>query len=147
MESISQFFVGWFERAHVMTRPSISLEAGDEKTIANYSLTSSSPLVSFSSVSNSAVKNRWRRRRLLSIGLLLFIFFLPLHFHFSPASQLNKDCSCAQGTRKQLALADNPPVSFAPLRAIFITVLSTSVWIDSYSRPQNVRGPPFTVSL
>src|ERR687892_1676659 len=116
-------------------------------TIANHFLTSCSPLVSFSSVFTSAVKNPWSRRRLLSIGLLLFIFFLPLHFHFSPASQLSKECSCAQGTRKQLALPDNPPVSFSPLRAIFITVFFTSVWIDSYSRPQNVRGPPFTVSL
>jgi hypothetical protein len=98
-------------------------------------------------VVNAGVRKQPGTWRLIGLGLLLFVFFLPLHFHFSPASQLSKDCSCAQGTRKQLALADNPPVSFAPLRAIFITVLSTSVWIDSYSRPQNVRGPPFTVSL
>lgn len=147
MESLSQFFVGWFERAHVMRGPRMRPRTTDGKTIANHSLTSCSPLVSFSSVLNSAVKNRWSRWRLLSIGLLLFIFFLPLHFHFSPASQLSKECSCAQGTRKQLALADNPPVSFSPLQAIFITVPPTSVWIDSYSRPQNVRSPPFTVSL
>jgi hypothetical protein len=98
-------------------------------------------------VITAGVRNQPRISRLIGLGLLLFIFFLPLHIHFSPASQLSKECSCAQGTRKQLALADNPPVSFSTLRAIFITVLSTSVWIDSYSRPQNVRGPPFTVSL
>jgi hypothetical protein len=98
-------------------------------------------------VFNLAVKNRWRRRRLLSIGLLLFIFFLPLHLHFSSASQLSKECSCAQGTRKQLALNESAPISFSQLQAIFLPALTTSVWIDSYSRPQNVRGPPFTVSL
>jgi hypothetical protein len=98
-------------------------------------------------VFTSAVKNPWSRRRLLSIGLLLFIFFLPLHFHFSPASQLSKECSCAQGTRKQLALSENAPISFSQLQTIYVTILSTSVWIDSYSRPQKVRGPPFTVSL
>jgi hypothetical protein len=104
-------------------------------------------LVSFSTVLNSAVKNRWSKRRLLSIGLLLFVFFLPLHFHFSLGSQLSKECNCAQGARTQLALSDHAPISFSQIPAIFIPVRSTSVWIDSYSRPQNVRSPPFTVSL
>jgi hypothetical protein len=110
-------------------------------------LTTWDPLVRFSSVSAAGFRHRRFIQRLVGLGLLLFVFFLPLHFHFSPASQLSKECSCAQGTRKQLALADNPPVSFSPLQAIFITVLSTSVWVENYSRPQNVRSPPFTVSL
>ena len=147
MESLSQFFVGWFERAHVMQGPRMRPRTTDEKTIANHSLTSCRPLVSFSSVFNSGVKNRWSSRRLLSIGLLLFIFFLPLHFHFSSASQLSKECSCAQGTRTQLALSDHAPISFSQLPAIFVTLLATSVWIDTYSRPQNVRAPPHAVSL
>jgi hypothetical protein len=116
-------------------------------TIANHFLTSCSRLVTFSSVFTSVVKNPWNTRRVLSVGLLLFIFFLPLHFHFSPASQLSKECSCAQGTRKQLALNESAPISFSLLQTSYITVLSTSVWIDSYSRPQNVRAPPFSVSL
>jgi hypothetical protein len=131
----------------VMPRPSISLETVDVKTVANHSLTSRTPLVSFSSVFTAALKNPWSKRRLLSIGLLLFVFFLPLHFHFSPGSQLSKECSCAHGTRKQLALSENAPISFSQLQTIYITVLSTSVWIDSYSRPQNVRAPPSIVSL
>jgi hypothetical protein len=83
----------------------------------------------------------------VGLALLLFVFFLPLHFHFSQDSQLSKECSCAQGTRKQLALSDNAPISFSPLRAISVTVPSTSVWIESHSRPQNVRAPPFGAFL
>src|SRR5581483_9511493 len=34
---------------------------------------------------------------------LIFVFFLPLHVHFSLGAQLNKECSCFQGVRTQLA--------------------------------------------
>jgi hypothetical protein len=123
------------------------LRTTDEKTIANHSLTSCNPLVSFSPVLTAALRHQRCIWRLVGLGLLLFVFFLPLHFHFSPGSQLSKECSCAQGTRKQLALNESAPISFSQLQAIFLPALTTSVWIDSYSRPQNVRGPPFTVSL
>jgi hypothetical protein len=98
-------------------------------------------------VLTAAARNQRVVWRLISAGLLLFVFFLPLHFHFSPSSQLSKECSCAQGTRKQLALNDNAPLRFSQLQTIYIALRSTSVWIDSYSRPENVRGPPYTVSL
>jgi hypothetical protein len=110
-------------------------------------LTVRNPLVKFTSVANAGVRKQPRTWRLIGLGLLLCVFFLPLHIHFYSASQLSKECSCAQGTRKQLALADNPPINFSPLPSIFVTVPSPSVWIDSYSRPQNVRAPPSTVSL
>jgi hypothetical protein len=44
-------------------------------------------------------------RRIISAAVLLFVFFLPLHVHFSAASQISKECSCIQGTRMQFALA------------------------------------------
>lgn len=55
--------------------------------------------------------------------LLFFVFFLPLHLHVGAApAQINKECSCAHGSRTQLALAPEPlelvpahPVSRLPL--------------------------------
>jgi hypothetical protein len=110
-------------------------------------LTTWKALVRFSSVLTADVRNQRRIWRLISLGLLLFVFFLPLHFHFSPASQLSKECSCAQGTRKQLAVTETAPIGFSQLRAIFFAIPSTSVWIRNYFRRQNVRGPPFIAFL
>jgi hypothetical protein len=93
------------------------------------------------------LRNQRSSLRLVGLGLLLFVFFLPLHFHFSVASQISKECSCAHGTRKQLALSEVGPTNSPQFRAIPLVVPSTSVWIESYSKPQNVRAPPSTVSL
>jgi len=43
--------------------------------------------------------------RLISGALLLVIFFLPFHLHFSVQTQITKECSCVHGTRAQLAPA------------------------------------------
>ena len=40
---------------------------------------------------------------------LLFLFFLPLHVHFSLSPQLSNQCSCLQGARAQYVVADEAP--------------------------------------
>jgi hypothetical protein len=82
------------------------------------------------------------------IGAIVFLalFFLPLHFHFSVAAQVSKECSCVHGTRTQLALHDNVPI-IAPLPRIAILTppISKSV-VSHQTRSHNVRGPPAALS-
>ena len=57
---------------------------------------------------NTAASWRW-----ISALLFLAVFFLPLHFHLATASTalINKECSCAQGSRTQLGQSAPPPAS------------------------------------
>ena len=109
------------------------------------SLTSRHALASFGSVFPGG-KEQLFVRRFVGLGLLLFVFFLPLHFHFSPIAQLGKDCGCAQGTRSLLAPAETAPASSPQLQSDFFTPEFGSVWIQLDPQPQDVRAPP-TVSF
>ena len=95
----------------------------------------------------SGTKAKTRIRRLVSATILVFVFFLPLHFHFSPSAKVTKECSCVHGTRTQLAPhADSPTV--AP--TLQVTVLVTQYvfsWASDWSTVQNVRGPPTSLSV
>jgi hypothetical protein len=86
-------------------------------------------------------------RRAVSVATLLFVFFLPLHFHFSLTSQVVKECSCVHGTRTQLAPhADSPTVAPTLHGTVFITQYVFS-WAGDWSMLQKVRGPPATFSV
>lgn len=86
-------------------------------------------------------------RRLAAAVLLLAFLFLPLHLHYSTASQLSKECSCAHGNRTQLGLAPAAldwipgfqlsPVVYHELEAL--GRLSTS--------SHTIRAPPSVYSL
>ena len=73
---------------------------------------------------------------------LLFLFFLPLHVHFSLSPQLSNQCSCVQGARTQFVVADDAPV-VVPVRQ-FENLLEAQVcaWGSVASHCQYVRGPP-----
>jgi len=90
-----------------------------------------------------------RLRRWISALLFLSVFFLPLHIHFATAAtaQLSKECSCAQGTRTQLASIGSSPAFLMPVQTTSFAVLTTLVLAFSWSRPHNVRAPPFFASL
>jgi hypothetical protein len=104
-------------------------------------------LSTFIAVLNTALQQRRQLRRAFSAVILLFVFFLPLHFHLSPAQQINKECSCLHGTRKQLALTDTAPTCAPVLAGIEVAVQSISVWTDSWICLENVRAPPSVLSL
>jgi hypothetical protein len=110
-------------------------------------LTSVIALITFDAMFASGVRIRLQLRRVVSAATLLFVFFLPLHFHFSFTAQVTKECSCIHGTRMQLAPhADTPAV--AP--TLQITVLVTQFvfsWAGDWSTLQSVRGPPSTLSV
>ncbi len=86
-------------------------------------------------------------RRLVSALALVFVFFLPLHFHFSITSQVTKECSCLQGMRTQLAPTASHLTIIPQLCVFQVADLLISVWMESESAQQHVRGPPALASL
>lgn len=85
--------------------------------------------------------------RLVGLGLLLFIFFLPLHFHLSPTTLIAKECSCLQGTRTQLALAAEVTLGVPLALVASLSIENESVWTRESSDLQKARGPPALTSL
>lgn len=85
--------------------------------------------------------------RFACAAAVLFIFFFPLHFHFSPGSQLTSQCSCLQGARTHFVVADDTP-TVLPIPQ-FAVLLEPQVceWRSTASTCRHVRGPPRSVSL
>jgi hypothetical protein len=74
---------------------------------------------------------------------LLFVFFLPFHFHPAAASvQLAKECSCLHGTRSEAGLAP-APVDWSPVPASQTVASESFDWLV-YGQFQNhgIRAPP-----
>ena len=119
------------------------------RSIADISnpLTSGTTSISFSAMRISELRKALKIRHLLSVATLVFIFFLPLHFHLSLTTPIAKECSCLQGTRTQLALGGSVPTCFAQFHSTHFPISLLSVWTDSWACPHNVRAPPSTVSL
>lgn len=92
-------------------------------------------------------KARRRTRRLVGVAALLFVFFLPLHFHFSLTSQVAKECSCVHGTRTHLV----GPAGSPPIVPIFVVMDFADryefSWAGDWSGLQVVRGPPAALSV
>jgi len=86
-------------------------------------------------------------RRVACAITLLFLFFLPLHVHFSLSPQLSNQCSCVQGARTQFVVADKAP-TVVPVPQ-FAVRLEPQVceWISTASNCPYVRGPPPSLSL
>jgi hypothetical protein len=85
--------------------------------------------------------------RFACAAAVLFIFFLPLHFHFSLSSQLTSQCSCLQGPRAQMVLPDDSQtVTPSPQPAV---VLEPQAREWNFTAPQRpfVRGPPLSLSV
>jgi hypothetical protein len=94
-------------------------------------------------VLNPRLKHPHALWRFVSAGILLFVFFLPLHFHSVAAkAQVAKECSCVHGTRTVAGLAV-APVSWIPVLTAQ-TVASTSFDRLGYVLFDNhgIRAPP-----
>jgi len=93
-----------------------------------------------------STKQSTASRRIISAALLLFVFFLPLHFHFPSGAKVAKDCACVQGTRTQLALIASS-AACAPIIAIQPVFAATNGLVSvEWPRRQCVRGPPSALS-
>jgi hypothetical protein len=108
-----------------------------------FPLTSKIALFRFKAVFNPRMKHPHALRRFVSAGMLLFVFFLPLHFHPIAASvQVAKECSCLRGTRTDAGLAVAPALWFPILSAQ--PVASEFLDCPTHFRFQNhgIRAPP-----
>jgi hypothetical protein len=88
-----------------------------------------------------------RSKRLISAAVLLFVFFLPLHFHFNWSAKITQECACVQGKRAQLApilslSADAPIITAQPVLVKCDVPLSIE-WLGL----QCVRAPPASLSV
>jgi hypothetical protein len=92
-------------------------------------------------------RKKLKLRRAVSALALLFVFFIPLHFHFSIPSQVTKECSCLQGVRTQLAPTASSPTIVPQLCITQIADLPVYVWMEDESAQPHVRGPPSSASL
>jgi hypothetical protein len=85
-------------------------------------------------------------RRIVSVAALLFVFFLPLHFHFSASSPISKECSCIGGTRTHLALTADTWNAAPIYHTTDVITEDDSLWVNERVKLQRVRGPPATLS-
>jgi len=88
-----------------------------------------------------------RVNRLVCTATLLFLFFLPLHLHFSLSPQLTSQCSCLQGARAQFVVAEEAPtVAPAPQFGVLLEARGCE-WSFTASSCPYVRGPPLSLAV
>ena len=79
---------------------------------------------------------------------LLFLFFLPLHVHFSLSPQLSNQCSCLQGARTQFVVADDDAAIVVPVPQFeILPQAQVCAWGSVASHCQYVRGPPLSLTV
>jgi hypothetical protein len=100
-------------------------------------------LFRFKTVFSPRMKHPHALRRFVSAGILLFVFFLPLHFHSVAATaQVTKECSCVHGTRTDAGLAA-APAAWIPVLPAQPVANESLDWLSNV-RFQNhgIRAPP-----
>jgi hypothetical protein len=96
----------------------------------------------------SSYKLSGAQRRFVGTAIILFVFFLPLHHHFSTAAaQAKEDCVCQHGSLTLLGLAP-PQLHLTPQFAISSLILPALYARDRYSvSHKTIRAPPRISSL
>lgn len=98
-------------------------------------------------VLNSALTQAQSCRRVLAAVVLLFLFFLPLHFHGHDAAAYTDDeCVCIHGTRLQLAVGVTGWIWTPSFRKVSVPGRNDSPWAADWTTLQHVRGPPLPPS-
>jgi hypothetical protein len=85
--------------------------------------------------------------RLACVATLLFVVFLPLHFHISLSSQLSSQCTCVQGARAQLVVHNAAPAILPVAQFAILLEAQSDEW--NFTAPQRpfVRGPPLSLPV
>jgi hypothetical protein len=95
----------------------------------------------------SGVRNSNNTHRFISAALVLFVFLLPFHFHFSVTPKLNNECSCLHGSRTQQAPAAGTAIFIPVVQNALLIVRFVSLQLEDWIKLQNVRAPPTTPSV
>jgi hypothetical protein len=96
---------------------------------------------------SSAARNSNALCRFVSAAVVLFVFLLPFHFHFTVTPKLNNECSCLHGSRTQLAPAADTATFIPVVQTAFLIARFVSVQLEVWTKLQNVRAPPATLSV
>jgi hypothetical protein len=95
----------------------------------------------------SGVRNSNSIHCFISAAVVLFVFLLPFHFHSSVTPKPNNECSCLQGSRTQLAPVAGV-ATFAPVvQFTFLIPQVVLLQLEDWTKLQNVRAPPATLSV
>jgi hypothetical protein len=96
----------------------------------------------------SSLTETFNARRLIGAGLLLTVFFLPLHFHFvSLTAHFSKDCSCNYSTRTQLGPVAAAAQWTPTFHVTFILVYEPQAFASNLVHSRDIRAPPSFTSL
>jgi hypothetical protein len=91
----------------------------------------------------SGIENANQLKRYIGAAVLLFVFFLPLHFHpVAATAQAAKECTCVHGIRAQLGPAPDIATCAPIVGATLLIAQKDFFCIDEWTRLQKVRGPP-----
>ena len=101
-------------------------------------------LVSFSVVSRSGMKAGLRIRRAINLTILLFVFFLPLHFHAvtAGAAQITHECGCLHGTRTQVGITAAAGLWATSLFFVLHESFESQIASHTLTSFQSIRAPP-----
>ena len=103
--------------------------------------TSLNPMLSCSFIQKSV-----DARRLVGAVIVLFVFFLPLHFHAADESrQLTHECSCVHGTRTQLASIVSSTILAIVPAVFFVMAERTESLVRLAVESDSARAPPVSL--
>ena len=85
-------------------------------------------------------------RRLVGAALLLFVVFLPLHFHpVDESHQISHECACIHGTRTQLASTPSSAILAIAPAVFVVTAERVEALISLVVESDSARAPPVSL--
>jgi len=94
----------------------------------------------------ASTRRRVFARQTVGALLLLFVFFLPLHFHRAHEDhQISHECSCYLGGQPQLGSAPLSPILLFAPKVFLIVVGKAETPITSIVEFDAARAPPFSL--
>jgi len=85
-------------------------------------------------------------RGLVGAALLVFVFFLPLHFHAVDESrQLTHECSCVHGTRTQLGSGPSSAMAAVAPTVFFVVAERVESLVSLTIESDFARAPPVSL--
>jgi hypothetical protein len=90
------------------------------------------------------MRTELRIRRAINLTILLFVFFLPLHFHAitAGAAQITHECSCLHGSRTQVGITAAAGLWATSLSFFLHGSFESQIASHTLISFQSIRAPP-----